>query len=282
MDWTSAADIAAAVSRGQSALSVVEGALSRIAAKDKLLNSFTAVLAERAFAGFSPGNTEVEILRLRDEARATDGAQAYALLGLAYQQRARETADTRDYIRSERALRAALHRDRANVYALGGLGSLALSRHRFGEALTLGRRAQRLAPATARTYGVIGDALVLTMMRFSDELADLDEFSFPSTEGLRKPELTMARQLVDNLSAEWEPEKYTDEYVENLMRLIDAKLKGRKPKLETRKTRQPADVVDLMARLKASLEARPKGETARRTQASKRKGSSRRTSRRVA
>jgi len=129
---------------------------------------------------------------------------------------------------------------------------------------------------------VIGDALVLTMMRFSDELADLGEFSFPSSEGLRKPELSMARQLVDNLSAGWDPAKYTDEYVKNLMRIIDAKLKGRKPKLEARKTRQPADVVDLMARLKASLEARPKGETPRRTQASKRKGSSRPRSKRVA
>jgi tetratricopeptide (TPR) repeat protein len=122
--------------------------------------SVPAVLAERAFAGFSSGNTEAEILRLRGEASATDGAQAYALLGLAYQQRARETADTRDYARSERALRAALERDRANVYALGGLGSLALARHRFREALAFGRRAQRLSPATARTYGVIGDALV--------------------------------------------------------------------------------------------------------------------------
>ena len=129
---------------------------------------------------------------------------------------------------------------------------------------------------------VIGDALVLSMMRFSDELADLGEFSFPSSEGLRKPELAMARQLVDNLSASWEPGKYTDEYVNNLMRIIDAKLKGRKPKLEARKTRQPADVVDLMARLKASLEARPKGETPRRTEASKRKGSSRPRSKRVA
>ena len=122
--------------------------------------SAPAVLAERAFAGFSPGNTEAEILRLRDEAHATDTAQAYALLGLAYQQRARETADTRDYARSERALRTALERDRANVYALGGLGSLALSRHRFREGLALGRRARRLAPTTARAYGVIGDALV--------------------------------------------------------------------------------------------------------------------------
>jgi tetratricopeptide (TPR) repeat protein len=135
-----------------------------------------AVLAERAFAGFSPGNTEAEILRLRDEARATNIAQSYALLGLAYQQRARETADTRDYARSARALRAALERDRANVYALGGLGSLALSRHRFREALAFGRRAQRLSPTTARTYGVIGDALV-ELGRYDEAFAAYDRMA---------------------------------------------------------------------------------------------------------
>jgi len=135
-----------------------------------------AVLAERAFAGFSPGNTEAEILRLRDEARASDTAQAYALLGLAYQQRARETGDTRDYARSERALRAALERDRANVYALGGLGSLALSRHRFRDALALGRRVRRLSPTTARTYGVIGDALV-ELGRYGDAFAAYDRMA---------------------------------------------------------------------------------------------------------
>jgi tetratricopeptide (TPR) repeat protein len=100
------------------------------------------------------------VLSLREEAQRTESAHTYALLGLAYQQRARETADPGDYGRSERALRRALAGDPGNVYALGGLGSLALSRHRFGEALAFGRRAQRLSPSTARTYGVIGDALV--------------------------------------------------------------------------------------------------------------------------
>jgi tetratricopeptide (TPR) repeat protein len=87
-------------------------------------------------------------------------AQGYALLGLAYQQRARETGDPSWYPRSERALRRALSLAPDNAVAVGGLGSLALSRHRFREALTLGRRALRLAPASARTYGVIGDALL--------------------------------------------------------------------------------------------------------------------------
>jgi tetratricopeptide (TPR) repeat protein len=122
--------------------------------------SAPSALAEQALTGFSTRNTASEILRLTDEARRTDNATAYALLGLAYQQRARETADPTDYARSERALRRALSRDSKDLYALGGLGSLALSRHRFREALAFGRRAQRVSPTTARTYGVIGDALL--------------------------------------------------------------------------------------------------------------------------
>ena len=122
---------------------------------------------------------------------------------------------------------------------------------------------------------VIGDALVLTMMRFADELADLADFTFPSATGLRKQELTMARQLIDNLSSKWDPEKYTDEYVANLMRVIQAKLKGRKPKLVGREAPQRADVVDLMARLRASLESRGAAETSRKGSASKRKGGAR-------
>jgi tetratricopeptide (TPR) repeat protein len=135
-----------------------------------------AALAERAFAGFSPGNTSAQIVRLRDEARETGSATAYALLGLAYQQRARETADPTDYVRSEQALRRAVARDRANLYALGGLGSLALSRHRFAEALALGRRAQRVSPTTARTYGVIGDAL-LELGRYEDAFRSYDRMA---------------------------------------------------------------------------------------------------------
>ena len=110
------------------------------------------------------------------------------------------------------------------------------------------RDAQHLAAVEA-----IGDAIVLTMMRFADELASLDDFRFPKAEGIRPNELKMARQLIDNLRAKWNPDKYTDEYRDNLMKVIQAKLKGRKPRLEERETRQSAEVVDLMARLRASL-----------------------------
>jgi DNA end-binding protein Ku len=113
-------------------------------------------------------------------------------------------------------------------------------------------------------------------MRFADELADLSDFSFPASQGIRQAELKMARQLIDNLAADWDPEKYTDEYKTNLMKVIEGKLKGRKPKLQGREGPQEPKVVDLMARLKASLESRGRPETRGRIAASKSKKGTRR------
>ncbi len=83
---------------------------------------------------------------------------SWVLLGLAYQQRARETGDPAYYTKSGGALDRALSLDPKDPLVFSGLGSLALSRHRFATALTLGRQARALAPATARNFGVIGDA----------------------------------------------------------------------------------------------------------------------------
>ena len=98
-------------------------------------------------------------LQSRLEADPKD-EHAYALLGLAYQQRARETGDPSWYPRAGGALRRALSLDPKDSLAVGGLGSLALSRHRFRAALTLGRHAHALNPYSAQPLGVIGDAQV--------------------------------------------------------------------------------------------------------------------------
>lgn len=120
-----------------------------------------AAAAELALSGFGAGNTAATVARLEAQVEAgAAGAQDYALLGLAYQQRARETGDPGFYPLSERALRQALALAPDDVLATSGLASLALSKHRFREALALGRRASRLAPGLARPYGLVGDALV--------------------------------------------------------------------------------------------------------------------------
>ena len=65
----------------------------------------------------------------------------------------------------------------------------------------------------------------------------------------------MAEQLVANLAEPFDPTRYTDEYRANLMRVIKAKLKGKKPKLEEPQAETPdSGVLDLMSRLRASLE----------------------------
>ena len=95
--------------------------------------------------------------------------------------------------------------------------------------------------------------------------------------------MNMALQLIDSLSAKWEPEKYTDEYRDNLMRVIQAKLKGKKPRLTERETPQQAEVVDLMERLRASLEGKGGGKAAAtRKTAARKKSPARKKSKRAA
>jgi DNA end-binding protein Ku len=121
---------------------------------------------------------------------------------------------------------------------------------RVGIAKVIIREAQNLAAVE-----VIDDAIVLTILRYADELVDTSGLEFPSTANVRKAELDMAKMLIDNLAAEWEPSKYTDEYRENLMKLIKARIKGEKPKLPAAEAPPEGKVVDLMERLRRSLEA---------------------------
>jgi len=73
----------------------------------------------------------------------------------------------------------------------------------------------------------------------------------------------MAKALVQNLAAEWKPEKYTDEYRENLMRVIQAKAKGKKIKIHVPEEPRQAEVVNLMERLRQSLAGKtPEGPKA--------------------
>jgi DNA end-binding protein Ku len=121
---------------------------------------------------------------------------------------------------------------------------------KVGIAKVILRDTQHLAAVEA-----IGDALVITMMRFADEIVDTGGLSFPRHADIRGKELEMATALIDNLSADWKPEKYTDDYRDNLMRVIHAKLKGRKPRLKEEGRPREAQVIDLMERLQKSLAA---------------------------
>jgi DNA end-binding protein Ku len=141
------------------------------------------------------------------------------------------------------------------VPAKGGERAYALLREAMRESGRIGiakfilRDAQHLAAVE-----VIEQAIVLSVMRFADELVDAKSFDFPSAQGVRKAELDMAKALVNSLAAEWDPAKYTDEYRENLMRIIKGKMKGKEVRLDAPAEPRQAAVVDLMERLRQSLD----------------------------
>jgi tetratricopeptide (TPR) repeat protein len=140
----------------------------------------SALPAESVAAAFDPAFSSVKdaaslALRLQRQIRQSpDDASSHALLGLAYQQRARETGDVAYYRRAESVLERALELDERSAVALQGLTSLALTRHRFHEALAYARRARALAPTEARTLGAIGDALV-ELGRYREGFATFDK-----------------------------------------------------------------------------------------------------------
>jgi DNA end-binding protein Ku len=111
------------------------------------------------------------------------------------------------------------------------------------------RTKQYLATLRARD-GV----LVLATMLYADEVVDPAEFEVPTAADTApsKKELAMAAQLVESLSGPFDPTKYTDDYREKVLSLIEAKADGEiitQPEVAAEK----APVVDLMAALEASL-----------------------------
>jgi DNA end-binding protein Ku len=121
---------------------------------------------------------------------------------------------------------------------------------RIGVAKFILRDVQHLAAIEA-----IGEALVVSTLRFADELVDTESLRFPIAKAVRKQDRALAKTLIDNLSAEWDPKKYKDEYSENLMRVIKARMKGKEARLVSDERPRSSNVVDLMERLRASLDA---------------------------
>jgi DNA end-binding protein Ku len=118
---------------------------------------------------------------------------------------------------------------------------------RIGIAKLVMRNEPHLAAVEA-----IKDAIVLSTMRFREELVPVTAYDFPSSS-IRTPELRMAHQLIEGLAADWDPEKYTDEYRANLLEIIEARRRHTKPDLEKQEPEAEAKVVDLMERLRRSL-----------------------------
>jgi DNA end-binding protein Ku len=110
----------------------------------------------------------------------------------------------------------------------------------------------------------LGDALVLETLLYGDEVVDQDALELPA-EGeveVSDRELKIARQLIESLTDDFDPDKYRDEYRERVLELIERKAEGQEVVLQEAAAEETAEVVDLMAALEASLDAVRKGDKA--------------------
>lgn len=99
------------------------------------------------------------------------------------------------------------------------------------------------------------NGVLMHTMYFSHEIRQVDEFR-TNTSLVKDKELALATNLIEVLAADFEPQKYTDTYRDNLLKMIEAKKAGE----EVVATPEPqqAKVVDIMEALKASLAAAKK------------------------
>ncbi|MDQ3978438.1 MAG: Ku protein [Actinomycetota bacterium] len=140
----------------------------------------------------------------------------------------------------------------AKAYAL--LRAAMQETNKVGIARVVLRTKQYLAAIRAKD-----DVLVLETMLFPDEVNPTEDLDLPGEEvDVSGREEKMARQLIDSLTTEFEPDKYHDEYREKVLALIEQKAAGQEIVVEE-PTEEPTKVVDLMAALEASLAAVKKG-----------------------
>jgi DNA end-binding protein Ku len=100
------------------------------------------------------------------------------------------------------------------------------------------------------------DAFVLETMYWPDEIREADFGDVNVDAKVRTQELGMARQLIANLTGDWNPDEFTDGYREALMKIVEAKISGEE--IEVIAAEPTAKVVDLMEALKASVAAAKK------------------------
>lgn len=109
-----------------------------------------------------------------------------------------------------------------------------------------------------------GDELMLHTMFFANEVQQVEVKT--GSEKFSDKELKLAGQLIDTLTAKFDPAKFHDEYETNLQRLIEQKQKGER--VTATKTAKPAAVVNIMDALRKSLaENKPRAKSRKRSAA---------------
>lgn len=123
-----------------------------------------------------------------------------------------------------------------------------------------------------------GDALVLMILRYPQELVDPQDYKLPSGSlseyRITSKETAMAEQLIESMSGEWKPDEYHDEFRERLHTLLKKRIKakGGTTKVEEEPVPREDDatnVVDFMSLLQKSLDAKKRTPAAKKSAAKK-------------
>lgn len=126
----------------------------------------------------------------------------------------------------------------------------------------------------------LGDALVLNTLRWADEVRSAEDVGLEGLDAkVSKKEVDMAQRLVDDMTEQWDPEQYHDTFRDNVMALVERKLKDGKLEAvaeEPEAEDSGADVIDLTELLRRSLG----GKKDKAKEAPKSKSSGRSTTRR--
>lgn len=110
----------------------------------------------------------------------------------------------------------------------------------------------------------IGDMIVLNILRYADEIRPMQDYKLPdakaSKNAVSTKEVQMAMALVEGMTEKWNPENFKDTYRDDLMKLIQKRIKSKQTKvLDESKVESPApasNIVDIMALLKQSIDAK--------------------------
>jgi DNA end-binding protein Ku len=111
------------------------------------------------------------------------------------------------------------------------------------------------------------DALILNLLRFQHELRSIEDFDIPHGDldeyKVKKKEIEMAESLVNNLTTEWNPEQYHDDYRQALKKYLEEKAEKGEEKVkpsQAKKSTEKGRVIDMMDLLKESVEGTSKGK----------------------
>ena len=117
------------------------------------------------------------------------------------------------------------------------------------------------------------NVFVLETMHWPDEIRTPDFEELDKKVDVRDPEVKMARQLIQQLAGGFNPDEFEDEYRAGLQELAEKKIEGQEVTVAAEPAEEPAQVVDLMEALKASVDQakkkKPQGKTATKKKASK-------------